>query len=806
MKPPRCLSPFLVVFALVPTAVATNVFGTISTTTWEAANSPYRAIGTITVPSGNTLTIEAGVDVFFDAVVQFRVEGRLHAVGTEADSIRFIRGAAPEWGGIRISGGDSSTIHYARVSDGHAEGNQPDHDGGGVFVSGTNTRLALANAVIRANAAADDGGGLAALSGIVTLSHCIISGNVAGDAGGGIYAGGATATPTNCTIAGNSASSGGGLYASGSTVALTNCILWGNEPGGIGGYGVTVTYSNVDGGRSGAGNLDVDPLFADPATGNYRLQPILSPCIDTGDPSGPNDPDGTRADMGALYSHQISPPTEVSGTVYTTTWEKANSPYRVTGPITVVAGEQLTIEPGVYVLFDANVEFVMAGKLQAVGTEADSIRFVKRVSEWGGLRFVGGDSSTLAYVRISGGKADASPNYDGGGVSIIGSAGAGISTRVLLSHVVVSDNYARYKGGGLYIYDNATATLNNCTVSRNTAGDDGGGLYAYSSTAALTNCAVDDNVASDNGGGLFVYENATVALAICTVSVNVASDNGGGLYVSSNSTAVLDDCAMSSNRASYDGGGLYVSNSTVTLAYCNVSRDSASYGGGLYLYSSTATLKNCTIAYNIGADNGGGIYARYGTTTLLNSILWGNYLGSVFNDAGTITATYCDIFQSYGTYPGAGNKNANPLFRSAANEDYRLRRDSPCVDTGDPNEPANPDGSRADMGAYPLDKRVAVQELARPLRFSLSQNAPNPFNPTTTIRFSLPEPGRASLTVYDHNGRLVRKLVNGAMSAGTHEIAWGGRDALGRLAGSGVYLYRLASRQGELVRRMLLVR
>ena len=89
-------------------AGATNVSGTITTTTWTAASSPYRVTGTITVPTGNTLTIEPGVDVLFDADVQFVVQGALDAVGTETDSIRFIKGMAAEWGGIRIAGGDGS--------------------------------------------------------------------------------------------------------------------------------------------------------------------------------------------------------------------------------------------------------------------------------------------------------------------------------------------------------------------------------------------------------------------------------------------------------------------------------------------------------------------------------------------------------------------------------------------------------------------------------------------------------------------------------------------------------------------------
>jgi len=121
---------------------------------WAKALSPYRVTGTITVPSGNTLTIEPGVDVLFDADVQFVVNGVLHAVGTPQDSIRFIKGTAPpERGGVRISGDDSSTVTYARIGGGNARGNDPDDFGGGIYLLGAGTRLGLAHMVISGNSA-----------------------------------------------------------------------------------------------------------------------------------------------------------------------------------------------------------------------------------------------------------------------------------------------------------------------------------------------------------------------------------------------------------------------------------------------------------------------------------------------------------------------------------------------------------------------------------------------------------------------------------------------------------------------------
>jgi hypothetical protein len=73
-------------------------------------------------------------------------------------------------------------------------------------------------------------------------------------------------------------------------------------------------------------------------------------------------------------------------------------------------------------------------------------------------------------------------------------------------------------------------------------------------------------------------------------------------------------------------------------------------------------------------------------------------------------------------------------------------------------------------------------------------NYPDPFNPHTTIRYVLPEPGPVTLIVYDLSGRIVRKLRNAMPEdAGAHEVAWNGCDESGRPVASGAYIYRLMS-------------
>lgn len=87
----------------------------------------------------------------------------------------------------------------------------------------------------------------------------------------------------------------------------------------------------------------------------------------------------------------------------------------------------------------------------------------------------------------------------------------------------------------------------------------------------------------------------------------------------------------------------------------------------------------------------------------------------------------------------------------------------------------------------------------------LGRNHPNPFNPATTIRFSLVERGPVNLSIFDVSGRLVRTLVDADLEPGTHAVRWDGQGRDGRLAASGTYLYRLRTGGSTLAGKMTLV-
>ena len=96
--------------------------------------------------------------------------------------------------------------------------------------------------------------------------------------------------------------------------------------------------------------------------------------------------------------------------------------------------------------------------------------------------------------------------------------------------------------------------------------------------------------------------------------------------------------------------------------------------------------------------------------------------------------------------------------------------------------------------------------LALPQTYSLAQNFPNPFNPSTTIRYNLKEAGAVSLRIYDVMGQRVRELVDAPQPAGRYQVIWDGRDQRGTSVANGVYFYELRAGEFRALRKMVLMK
>ncbi len=102
--------------------------------------------------------------------------------------------------------------------------------------------------------------------------------------------------------------------------------------------------------------------------------------------------------------------------------------------------------------------------------------------------------------------------------------------------------------------------------------------------------------------------------------------------------------------------------------------------------------------------------------------------------------------------------------------------------------------------------RSKLSEIA-PKEFLLSQNFPNPFNPSTMLSVSLPVEAEVRLDIYNALGQHVRSLFSGTLDAGRHWFGWDGKDGSGKQLASGAYYCLLRAPSGrQSVARMLMIK
>ncbi|MHC4970688.1 MAG: right-handed parallel beta-helix repeat-containing protein, partial [Planctomycetota bacterium] len=369
-----------------------------------------------------------------------------------------------------------------------------------------------------------------------TVTNCTFSGNRTDSSGGGMANSSSNPTVTNCTFSGNRAdSSGGGMTNSSSNPTVTNCIFWGDMPNEIdnsAGSTPLVSYSDVQGsggsgawdpsvGTDGGGNIDGDPLFANPAGGNLRLL-RHSPCTDAG--NTPAVPPGVFTDLAGnprFVDDASVPDTGVGNPcVDMGAYERQSDS---AGPVTV---------PADFVTIQAAIDWCIDGEeiLVAPGTYFESINF------WGKaitLRSSDGPDATVI-----------DPQGSGSGVRC--ESGEGLDT-ILDGFTIRGGSTGMYNSGG------SSPTVANCTFSGNTAAT-GGGMYNYfDSGPTVTDCTFSGNSSTYGGGGMANVLNSNPTVTNCTFSGNTAGDDpssgdGGGMY-NQESSPTLINCVFSDNSA-----------------------------------------------------------------------------------------------------------------------------------------------------------------------------------------------------------------------------------------------------------------
>ncbi len=299
----------------------------------------------------------------------------LDGVGTGLGVVLILSGEGPDTvldgftitGGIATGGGGGMAIEFTSptVSNCVFSGNSAANGGGifNFFASPT-----VINCTFSGNSATA-GGGIHNFSSNPTVTNCLFLGNTA-NSGGGMFNSSSNTTVTNCHFTENSAdTSGGGMSNFFGSPTVTNCILWGDSPDEITGDTLLVTYSLIQGGHPGFGNIDADPLFIDPDNGDFRLSPG-SPCTDAGNNWG------VRQDFQDLDGD--------GDTRELTPWDLDGNPRFNADPADFDpgCGVPVVVDMGAYEFQFDPVEEVFLGDLDGDGT-VGIVDFLALLADWG---------------------------------------------------------------------------------------------------------------------------------------------------------------------------------------------------------------------------------------------------------------------------------------------------------------------------------------------------------------------------------------------------------------------------------------
>lgn len=673
--------------------------------------SPYHVMGDLTVQCGQSLYMQGGVTLIFEGDYSLDVYGSIKAMGSDESPILFTKAEGIDhWGGVHIFGDHRcpdnlhSRLQYITFEYASA-GNGPDmwdQSGGALYIA-WDDRVTIRNCVFRNNYAVGGlpdlsiGGGAIAIDRCnPVIENCHFYDNVCEKYGGAIGLRDASPLMKYNIFIDNSAGMnavGGGaaLFIQGesnprlqnesylnnttngkggavyllddSDPLFVNSLLWGNRADegsqvyiGDPGSDPCFSYCDVEGGKNGfegpgtglnfngtfEHSFDKMPLCVHASGSGYPyMLTRCSPCIDAGNPACCyKDPDGTRADIGAMYYPHSG--VYLQEPLVEGVWSIYESPLYVNTDLTVPENASLDIDAGCEIVFLGTYGLEVKGSLKAVGNNDARIRFKADPlsGEWRGIKFRPGSAtsrqSEISFCTIEDAVADGVDEFDrmGGGVLIHG------NDNVLLSFNVIRNNRStemqgQYTGGGGVAIIDCSPTLIHNEISGNRAAEFGGGIGLYNASPVLHHNLVVNNSAGIGGGGIALFANSDPVMTNLTIAHNKAYQAGGGMMLSQDADPKVTNSILWYNTAGY--------------------------GNQVYLNDENS---DPDFYYN-DMEGGWKDVKGYGTMSFE-----GDYLNNI-EDA--------------------------PGFKSPG---YGLWGYSPCIDAGHPNSRQDPDGTRADIGAY----------------------------------------------------------------------------------------------------------
>ena len=612
-----------------------------------------------------------------------------------------------------IEGNYSRGINSSQVSNPIIYANIVRGNGGGISCGGW--RSVVSGNIISGNHNTQNGGGIFC-NGDIYMSNNIVFDNSA-NRGGAFYIDGGRPLLRNNLSYGNNAFSGAAIYCNGDSSIMTNMICWADSSvnGGeiflAGPANPEVSYCDIMGGWDGTGNIDIDPMFVNPAAGDFRLMSTFcgdstnSPCLDVGNP---------------LYVDSLTDCNWGRGSIYCDIGGHGggarqgsiiNVPDDIGNIQSAIESSQendtVLVHPGVYrghIFFDGHN--VIVGSLFLTTGDPDYI------------------SQTVLDGRDSSVVVSFHDDED--------------STAMLIGFTIKSGR--SYEGGGIRIRDA------NPTITRN---------------------IIRSNISTDGGGGIFCVSSSPV-IKFNIFQANKATSywGGGGIYCSGGEPRILNNIFVR-NWATRDGGGIRLQSSNAYIINNTFWGNIAQNGGGITILLANPVISNSILWQDSATEAHNEIYQQYGTATVEYSDIEGGWDGEGNID---IDPLFRDIHASnyHLMSTACGDSADSPCIDAGDPDMIDLVLD---CDIGLGTLLSDMGAFGGGNFGWPTGI-IEIPSPSLPEVIDIAQNYPNPFNSSTSINYRLSSAGYLTMDIYNILGQKVSNLFFGMQAAGEHKINW----------------------------------
>ncbi len=449
-----------------------------------------------------------------------------------------------------------------------------------------------------------------------------------------------------------------------------------------------------------------------------------------------------------LFSQTVIPGGEVSGE-----WTIEGSPYLIEGNISIPDNETLIIESGVIVNFQGLYEFNILGQLLSDNTSDNTICF-QATSYWKGIRF----NVSCDYNETS--------ELDNFKIERVKYHPLAVPLKIESSNIVLSNFSIANCSGQSNGYYNGNITA----------------IQISSSSPIINNCSIYNvtaQPAEDPGWTTGIYVNGGSPQIISTVCSLIGAEEGRrGITLNLSDAIIINSVIYNSNF-------------------------------GLLSFNSTPTIINTIIWFHPYPTVLHSVYLSNSNPNFYYSNIMGGEEGFAFFQQTSFNGIY------------ENNIDSNPNFVNPDEFNFHLLNDSPCIDAGTPSGWLIPPennitidellgynciGNNYDIGAYEYSNNAIEDDLLLLKKVNI-YNYPNPFNPTTTIYFSIQNDSEIEISIFNIKGQKVKNLANNNLLKGNHSIIWNGDDENMKPVSSGVYLYKLnVNGKAESTRKYLLLK